>query len=600
MTRRQSAAHAAALPVVAAAGAVSPVKRRLPRHRMSPEEMRRSVQMASATATAAGSSRISAPIAPTVPGTFTASDATTASDGSWSPPGQAGPPAGPEEEAKRRNRTLVFTGLVLSVLLAALDQTIVATALPTIVGDLNGLEHLSWVVTAYILAATIGLPIYGKLGDLYGRKNIFIFAIVVFLIGSMLSGLAQSMGQLIAFRALQGIGGGGLMIGAQAIIGDLVSPRERGRYMGLIGAAFGLASVGGPLLGGWITDSWSWRWVFYINVPIGAVALFVVITSLHLPKHPARRVRLDYPGAALLAIASTALILVTSWGGTTYDWYSPQILGLAVLALAAAAGFIRAEQRASEPILPLGLFRLRNFLLPVLVGIAVGIAMFSTISYLPTFLQMVNGASATQSGLMMLPMMGGLLLTSIGTGQLISRTGRYKMYPIAGCALVIVGLILLSRISESTPYWFTAMGMAVLGMGIGALMQNLVLIVQNSVPGKDMGTAISAANYFRQIGASFGIAAFGSIFIHRLADQLAGAPASVAAAVPGGSINSLSPSLLHGLPVPVQDVIASAFGQALPPIFLLSVPIVALGGVLCLFIKEIPLATQSRVEAAAE
>ena len=495
---------------------------------------------------------------------------------------------------------LVFTGLVLSVLLAALDQTIVATALPTIVGDLNGLEHLSWVVTAYILAATIGLPIYGKLGDLFGRKNIFIFAIAVFLIGSMLSGLAQNMGQLIGFRALQGIGGGGLMIGAQAIIGDLVSPRDRGRYMGLIGGAFGLASVGGPLLGGWITDSFSWRWVFYINLPIGAVALFVVITSLHLPKHASLRPRLDYPGAALLAIASTALILVTSWGGTTYDWTSPPILGLAVLALAAGAAFVWAEHRASEPILPLGLFRLRNFLLPVLAGIAVGIAMFSTISYLPTFLQMVNGATATESGLMMLPMMGGLLLTSIGTGQLISRTGRYKAYPVAGCGLIVVGLVLLSRISDTTPYWFTALGMAVLGLGIGALMQNLVLIVQNSVPGKDMGTAISAANYFRQIGASFGIAAFGSIFIQRLADQLANAPAGAGAAIPGGNINSLSPALLRGLPAQVQEVIASAFGHALPPIFLLSVPIVAVGGVLCLFIKEIPLSTQSRVEAAAE
>ncbi|MCC3297790.1 MDR family MFS transporter [Arthrobacter caoxuetaonis] len=513
-------------------------------------------------------------------------------------PGEA--PGEPAGEGARRGRILVFTGLVLSVLLAALDQTIVATALPTIVGDLNGLEHLSWVVTAYILAATIGLPIYGKLGDLFGRKNIFIFAIAVFLLGSVLSGLSQSMGQLIAFRALQGIGGGGLMIGAQAIIGDLVSPRERGRYMGLIGAAFGLASVGGPLLGGWITDSWSWRWVFYINVPIGAVALAVVIISLHLPRHSGVRPRLDYLGAALLAAASTALILVTSWGGTTYEWSSPQILGLSAAALLAGGAFVWAESRASEPILPLGLFRMRNFLVPVLAGIAVGIAMFSTISYLPTFLQMVGGASATQSGLMMLPMMGGLLLTSIGTGQLISRTGRYKIYPVAGCAVVICGLLLLSRISAETPYWFTAVGMAVLGMGIGALLQNLVLIVQNSVPPRTMGTAISSANYFRQIGASFGIAAFGSIFVSRLTDQLAGAPAGSADAIPGGSINSLTPALLQSLPPQAQEVIASAFGQAMPPIFLLSVPIVAAGGVLCLFIEEIPLSTQSRVEAASE
>ncbi|MDK1359139.1 MDR family MFS transporter [Arthrobacter sp. zg-Y1219] len=512
---------------------------------------------------------------------------------SGSPP--APPDGGGTAPHSRRQIVLVFAGLILAVLISALDQTIVSTALPTIVGDLQGLDHLSWVITAYLLTSTIGLPIYGKLGDLLGRKNIFIFAIAVFLIGSALSGQARSMTELISYRALQGVGGGGLIIGAQAIIGDIVPARQRGRYMGLIGAAFGLASVSGPLLGGYLTEYWSWRWVFYINLPLGAVALAVIITSLHLPTRSGPRPPLDYLGAVLLAVISAALVMLTSWGGTTYAWTSPTILGLGAAAAVGVAVFIPVELRAAEPVLPLRLFSNRNFLVCTLVGLSVGLAMFGSISYLPTFLQMVNGASATVSGLMMLPMTAGLLLTSIGTGQLISRTGKYKIYPVLGAAVMIVGLLLLSRISNTTPYGFTALGMFVLGLGIGALMQNLVLIVQNSVPARDMGTGVSSANYFRQMGGSLGIAVYGSVFIQRLNDQVADAPEQAAGALRNG-VNSISPSELKALPAPVQDFIARAFGDALPPIFLLGIPALAAGLILTLFIRQIPLSETSRVE----
>jgi EmrB/QacA subfamily drug resistance transporter len=495
-----------------------------------------------------------------------------------------------------RRVAVIFTGLMLSVLVAALDQTIVSTALPTIVGDLHGLDHLSWVITAYLLTSTIGLPIYGKLGDLLGRKNIFIFAIVVFLAGSALSGQSHSMAELITYRAIQGVGGGGLMIGAQAIIGDIVSARDRGKYMGLIGAAYGIASVGGPLLGGYLTDTWSWRWVFYINLPIGIIALAIIITTLHLPRNSATGIRLDYAGAGLLAIGTAALVLLTSWGGNNYAWTSPTILTLAAVAIAAIAVFIPVELRAKEPLLPLRLFRIRNFLICTLVGLAAGLAMFGAIGYLPTFLQIVNGASPTRSGLMMLPMVAGMLISSIGTGQLISRTGKYKIYPILGSAVMILGLILLSRISSTTPYSFTALGMVVLGLGIGALMQNVVLIVQNSVPANDMGTGVSTANYFRQLGASLGIAVFGSLFIRRLNDRLDSAPAGAGDPASGGA-NSISPEMIKSLPPGAQDFIKSAFGEALPPIFLLGVPILAVAFVLTLFIVQQPLSKTSRLEA---
>ncbi|MDA8372497.1 MAG: MDR family MFS transporter [Nocardiopsaceae bacterium] len=511
----------------------------------------------------------------------------------------------PEPEARRepagplstRQIRWVFLGVMLTMLLGALDQTIVSTALPTIVGELNGLEHLSWVVTAYILAATVGMPIYGKAGDLFGRKVVFQFAIVTFLIGSVLCGIAQDMTQLILFRALQGVGGGGLMIGAQAIIADIVSARERGRYMGLIGAVFGLASVAGPLLGGLFTDKLDWRWIFYINLPLGAVALATVALVLKLPKPSGPKPKLDYAGTVLLAAASVCIVLFTSWGGGQYAWDSPVIIGLGIGTVVAAAVFVIAERHASEPIIPLRLFRDREFVLTALIGITVGIAMFSTVSYLPTFLQMVSGASATESGLLMLPMVAGMLTATITTGRIISATGRYRIWPILGTAVIMVGLVLLSRMSADTAYVFNASGMLVLGLGVGMVMQNLVLIVQNSAPRQDLGTATSANTYFRQIGASFGISVFGSIFVGRLNDEMAAAPAGAAdrlGDVQGGEagISSLTPELLRDMPEQVREFIAHAFGDALPPIFLYGVPIVFVGFVLSFFIREKKLSTE--------
>ena len=389
---------------------------------------------------------------------------------------------------------------MLGMFLAALDQTIVSTALPTIVGDLGGLNHLSWVVTAYLLASTVSTPIYGKLGDMIGRKPVFLAAILIFLAGSMLAGLSQTMAQLIAFRAVQGVGAGGLMVGAQAIIADIVPPRERGRYMGLIGSVFAVASVAGPLLGGFLVDNLSWRWVFYVNMPIGAVAVAIVLLKLHLHT-PTISHRIDALGAALLAAGVASLIMVTTWGGSEYAWGSTRIVGLGVAGVILLAVFVWWETRAAEPIIPLRLFRSSVFSVASAMGFTIGMAMFGAIVFIPLFLQLVYGASPTSSGLRMLPLMAGLLVASIASGRAITRMGRYRMFPIAGTALLTVGMLLLSRLTVGTAPWMASLYMLVVGVGIGLVMQVLIIVVQNDVAPTEIGVATSTATFFRSVGA---------------------------------------------------------------------------------------------------
>ncbi|MDX2558628.1 MDR family MFS transporter [Streptomyces sp. TX20-6-3] len=506
-------------------------------------------------------------------------------------PSELGGAPAPGEGQSRRTVLVAIGALLLGMLLAALDQTIVSTALPTIVSELGGMEHLSWVVTAYILASTAGTPLWGKLGDQYGRKRLFQAAIVLFLIGSVLCGIAQNMPQLIAFRAIQGLGGGGLIVLSMAIVGDLVPPRERGRYQGLFGAVFATTSVLGPLLGGVVTQQLSWRWVFYINLPIGVVALFVIAAVLHIPGSSTRHT-IDYLGTVLIASVAACLVLVASLGGTTWAWGSAQIIGLAVLGAVLLVLFVQVERRAAEPVLPLKLFRIRTFSLVAVISFVIGFAMFGAMTYLPTFLQVVQGVTPTRSGVHMLPMVAAILITSTITGQIVSRTGRWKAFPIAGTAVTCLGLLLLHGLTETSSTAEMSVCFFVFGVGLGLVMQVLVLVVQNAVPYGDLGVATSGATFFRSIGASFGVAVFGTIFTtrltHSLDDVFAAATAAGQDLPPGVGPEQLAadPRTVASLPAGLRPDVLHAYATSITDVFLYAAPVVLVAFVVAWFLKE--------------
>jgi EmrB/QacA subfamily drug resistance transporter len=501
-----------------------------------------------------------------------------------------------QTQLSHRQVQVVFSGLMLGMLLAALDQMIVSTALPTIVGELGGLQHLSWIITAYLLTSTTSMPLYGKLSDLFGRKLLFQFAISVFLVGSLLSGASQNMLELIAFRAVQGLGAGGIMTMAQAMIGDIVSPRERGRYQGYLGSVFAIASVAGPLLGGLFTDHLTWRWVFYINLPLGLLALVVTQTVLKLPfrrqKHP-----IDYLGSALMVGAISSLLLVTTWGGTQFPWGSPEIIGLSVAGVVLLCLFLVQETRAPEPLLPLRLFGEQVFRVGAVIMFVLGLAMFGTVAFLPLYLQVVDGVSATASGLRMTPLMLGVVVTSIVSGQMITKTGKYRFFPIAGTAITTLGLFLLSRLDANSGFLTASAYMMVLGIGLGMIMQVIVLAVQNAVQYRDLGAATAGANLFRSLGSAFGVAIFGSILNNRLDYFLP-------RLVPINALNGISraaltgsPAQLRTLPAPVLNGVIEAFSRSLQTVFLWAVPVTLIAFLASWLLREIPLREHAHVGA---
>lgn len=497
---------------------------------------------------------------------------------------EASPPHTPQQRSLR----VSLAALMIAVMLAQLDNMVIGTAMPTIVGELGGLDHLAWVVTSYTLTTAASTPLWGKLGDMYGRKSTFLISIVIFLIGSATSGAAQSMGQLIGFRALQGLGAGGLLVGAMAIMADLVSPRERGKYMGMMAGVMSVAMIGGPLVGGTLTDHLGWRWAFYINLPLGAVALLMVVTVLHLPKKRAQG-RVDYVGAALLTTVITAVVLIASWGGTEYAWGSATIIGLFVLAAAALAGFLYVEQRVSEPILPLGIFRNRNFTLVIVMGFLLGFVMFGSMTFLPLFQQAVQGASATNSGLLLLPILLPLMTVSVFVGRATTANGKYRIYPLIGGVLIPVSLFLLAQMDTGTSRLTAGLYMVILGTGMGFLMQLTMLIAQNSVELKHLGVASSSATLFRTIGGSFGVALMGTLFANRVQDTMTDKLGSAGAEQAGGGNSQLDAASLGKLPDRVREAYESAVAGGTQTVFLLAASLTLVLVVAAWFIKEVPL-----------
>jgi EmrB/QacA subfamily drug resistance transporter len=508
-------------------------------------------------------------------------------------------PADPAVQGRLTPRQIItaMSGLIIAMLLAQLDNMIVAPALPTIVGELGGMDHLAWVTTGYILASTVSTPIWGKLGDIFGHKGTFMTSIVIFLAGSALCGMSQDMTALIGFRAFQGLGAGGLMVGIMSAIALMVPPRERGKYQGIMMAVMPLAMIGGPLLGGYITDQASWRWAFYINLPLGILSLVVCWFTLKLPQEVRKeKVRIDWWGSAVLTIWITALVLMLSWGGSQYDWNSPQIIGLGVTAALGLAAFLLIEHRTAEPVIPLRLFSSRNFSLANALGFVVGFAMFGGITFLPQFQQYVQGQSATNSGLLLMPMMIAAMIVSLAGGQLISRTGHYKTLPIAGTALMAAGLFLFSTMGLDTPAWQSGLYMAVLGAGMGCMMQTTNLIAQNSVNVRVIGAATGTSTFARNMGGSICISVLGSIYASRLTDTMNQTGNNTGGLHQSGQ---LTPATLHALPPAIQDLFKHAVTNGIQEVFLVASIIAAAGFVLAWFIKQVPLRGHAPTPAQA-